>query len=149
VTVQPRAARFADLGPAELYGLLALRTEVFVVEQHCPYPELDGRDAEPGTWHVWLPGTSPLRPAACLRVLAEPAGGARIGRVCTAAGQRGRGLAAVLMRRALALIGDGPVVLHAQSHLASYYARFGFAVAGPEFTEDGIPHLPMRREAVS
>jgi ElaA protein len=49
-----RAARFDDLDAATLYALLRLRVDVFVVEQHCPYPELDGRDREPGTVHLWL-----------------------------------------------------------------------------------------------
>ena len=49
------------------------------------------------------------------------------------------------MRRALAVVGDRPSVLDAQSYLAHWYARFGYEASGPEFVEDGIPHVPMRR----
>src|SRR3712207_7129382 len=49
-----RRAPFADLTPFEVYGLCRLRVDVFVVEQECPYPELDGRDVEPATWHLWF-----------------------------------------------------------------------------------------------
>jgi predicted GNAT family N-acyltransferase len=62
-----RRARFAELTPFEVYGLCRLRVDVFVVEQECPYPELDGRDLEPGTRHVWLgDGDEPI---GYLRVL--------------------------------------------------------------------------------
>jgi ElaA protein len=137
-----RTARFAELDAAALYALLRLRVDVFVVEQNCPYPELDGRDVEPETLHVWLDqdGT----PVSSLRILEDP-GAARIGRVCTAATHRGGGLSSRLLATALDLIGDRPVVLDAQAHLAGFYARFGFEVNGAEFVEDGIPHVPMRR----
>ncbi|HEV7897422.1 MAG TPA: GNAT family N-acetyltransferase [Planosporangium sp.] len=139
-----QTARFADLDAATLYALLRLRVDVFVVEQKAPYPELDGRDVEPGSVHLWLEhdGT----PASYLRILADP-GAARIGRVCTATAHRGAGLSARLLAAALDLIGDRPCVLDAQSHLTGFYARFGFEATGPPFVEDGIPHVPMRRTA--
>lgn len=130
-----------------LYLLLQLRERVFVVEQDCPYLELDGRDLEAGTTQLWLEaGDGSI--AATLRVLDDDhveAGLRRIGRVVTAPEQRGRGLAALLMAAALEGCGDAPVVLDAQSHLAHWYARFGFIPDGPEFIEDSIPHTPMRR----
>jgi ElaA protein len=133
-----------SLDVATLYALLSLRHDVFVVEQRCPYRELDGRDLEPGTRHVWI-GPSREEPRAYLRLLAEPDGSARIGRVCTAGPARGAGLSSRLMAAALDLIGDGtPCVLDAQSYLVAYYERFGFAVAGDEYVEDGIAHVPMR-----
>lgn len=135
---------FADLDAKTLYALLKLRTDVFVVEQACPYPELDGRDTEPTTRHLWL-ADEPAEPQAYLRILAEPDGAARIGRVCTAASARGQGLSRRLMEAALARTGDRPCVLDAQSYLVDFYRSFGFTVAGPEFVEDGIPHVPMRR----
>jgi ElaA protein len=146
-----RAARFSDLDASTLYALLRLRVDVFVVEQQCAYPELDGRDVEPATLHVWLdhdgdPG-DPGDPVAYLRILTEPGGERRIGRVCTAAGHRGDGAAARLMAEALRLVGDAPCVLDAQSYLVGFYERLGFAPTGPEFVEDGIPHVPMRRAA--
>lgn len=140
-----RVAGPDDLDARTLHDLLRLRVDVFVVEQACPYPEIDGRDLEPGTRHLWLADDD--APVACLRVLEEADGSARIGRVVTAATHRGAGLAARLMAAALDEVGERPCVLDAQSHLAGFYARAGFEVSGPEFVEDGIPHLPMRRGA--
>lgn len=140
-----RAAAFTDLDARTLHDLLRLRADVFVVEQACAYPDIDGRDVEPDTRHLWL--TRAGHPVAYLRILAEPDGGARIGRVVVAATARGAGYAGRLMTEALALVGDRPCVLAAQAHLAAFYTRYGFVSTGPEFVEDGIAHLPMRRAA--
>ncbi|MEQ7848992.1 GNAT family N-acetyltransferase [Nocardioides kribbensis] len=146
---------FAGLGPAVAYAVWRLRQEVFVVEQACPYPDLDGRDTEPGTRHVVLP--DPERPdevpvLGYARVL-DDGDTWRIGRVVLHPAGRGRGLSGALMEACVALCdgaetGSGvrrDVVLDAQAPLAGWYAGFGFAVDGPEFLEDGIPHVPMRR----
>jgi ElaA protein len=77
-------------------------------------------------------------------VLREPAGWA-IGRVATAEGWRGRGLAARLMEAGIALCRDEPIVLGAQRYLEQWYEGFGFRRTGADYVEDGIPHLPMRR----
>jgi ElaA protein len=136
---------FDELTTGELYDLLRLRCDVFVVEQACAYPELDGRDAERGTTHHWIVG-GPGEPTviAYLRTLTEPDGTVRIGRVATAPSARGRGLAARLVEHVGAAI-HGPIVLDAQSHLAEWYRRLGYEPVGGEFVEDGIPHVPMRR----
>ncbi len=134
-----------DLDAATLYGLLRLRVEVFVVEQRCPYLEVDGLDLLGGTRHYWLDDGE--RMIAGLRLLTDDDGARRIGRVCTDRRFRGRGHAAALIGAALAEVGEGTCHLNAQSHLAAMYARHGFAVSGPEFVEDGIPHLPMSRAA--
>lgn len=140
-----RDARLAELDPVTLYRILALRTDVFVVEQDCPYPELDGRDLEPDARQLWVERAGEV--LATLRLLTDADGAARIGRVATAKQARGAGLAARLVQRALELADGRTVVLDAQSYLAGWYARFGFAADGPEFVEDGIPHVPMRRVA--
>jgi ElaA protein len=140
-----RDAAAADLDAATLYRLLRLRAAVFVVEQRCAYQDLDGRDLEPDTRHLWLEVAG--APVAYLRVLADPDGAARIGRVCVDPGHRGRGLAQALMRAALEAAGAREVRLSAQSYLVDFYAGLGFEVTGPEFLEDGIPHLPMTRPA--
>ncbi|MEU7653949.1 GNAT family N-acetyltransferase [Micromonospora taraxaci] len=145
-TTEVRAASFADLDTHTFHDLLKLRIDVFVVEQNCPYPELDGRDVEPGTRHLWL--TDGGAPLAYLRILADPDGTARIGRVVVAPEARGGGHAGRLMTAALEVVGDRPSVLDAQSHLVGFYRRHGFAVSGPEYVEDGIPHTPMRRDAI-
>lgn len=136
-------ARLTELDPRALHAVLKLRCDVFVVEQDCAYPDLDGRDAEPDALHVFaLEGD---RAVGCLRLLDDGAA-RRIGRVAVAADRRGSGLAARLVARALEL-SPPPWVLEAQAHLAAWYERFGFAVAGSEYIEDGIAHVPMRRES--
>lgn len=139
-----RDAPTEELDAATLYALLRLRVDVFVVEQQCAYPELDGRDLEPDARQLWVEQDGAV--LATLRLLREPDGCARVGRVATAAGARRSGHAAALLRHALDLVGPGvPVVLDAQAHLAGWYARLGFVPVGPEYLEDGIPHVPMRR----
>jgi predicted GNAT family N-acyltransferase len=138
-----RRARFAELTPFEVYALCRLRVDVFVVEQECPYAELDGRDVEPATEHLWFDVDGEV--AATIRLLDN--GDTRaIGRVATAPGFRGIGLAARLMEQGIALAGDVPVTLGAQAHLEGWYERFGFRRSGDGYVEDGIPHVPMRRE---
>ena len=139
-----RTARFAELTGAEVYGLCRLRVDVFVVEQQCPYPELDGRDVEPATVHLWFEDAD-SGIAATIRVLDDGETRA-IGRVATAAPARGRGLAARLMEEGIRLCEGRPVTLGAQAHLQGWYERFGFRRSGPGYDEDGIPHVPMRRE---
>ncbi|NYD43575.1 GNAT family N-acetyltransferase [Nocardioides panaciterrulae] len=136
------AVGFDDLDARTAYDVWRLRQSVFVVEQECPYPDLDGRDVEPGTRHVLL---SDETGALCgyARVL-DDGDAWRIGRVLLAPALRGRGGSDPLMRAALAQCPDRDVVLDAQSPLAGWYASYGFVVAGPEFVEDGIPHVPMR-----
>ena len=145
VPARLHACGFASLDTATLYALLRLRVDVFVVEQECAYPELDGRDTEPGTRHMWLADSD--LPLAYLRLLVEPDGSYRIGRVCVDSGHRGRGLAWRLVVEAVRLSAGLDVVLDAQTHLRGWYEQLGFTVSGPEFVEDGIPHLPMRRSA--
>lgn len=136
------AAGFDDLDARRAYLIWQLRCRVFVVEQECAYLDLDGRDLEPTTRHLWLEHGD--LPVACLRVL-DDGDHARVGRVAVTAEHRGRGLAARLMRAALDLVGDRACVLDAQSYLAGFYTRLGFRQTGPEFLDDGIPHVPMRR----
>lgn len=138
-----RHGRFDDLDGATVFGLARLRQEVFVVEQECAYPDLDGHDTDPETVHFWIgDGTHVL---ACLRRLRE-ADRWRIGRVCCTAAERGRGLSGALMAAALDATGPGSgVLLDAQTHVAGFYHRYGFVEDGPEFLEDGIPHVPMLR----
>jgi ElaA protein len=140
--VEVRDAHTTDLDATMLYKILKLRVDVFVVEQACAYPELDGRDLEPGTRQLWIERSGDV--VATLRILDEGAA-LRIGRVATAADARSAGLAGRLMQRALTLAGDRVVVLDAQSYLARWYEGFGFVRDGDEFIEDGIAHVAMRR----
>ena len=131
------------------YDVWRLRQQVFVVEQDCPYPDLDGRDLEPTTRHVVLLDEDDDDPVVVgtLRVL-DDGDWARIGRVVVAPSARGRGLAALLMDEAMALCGDREVRLDAQTGLTAFYEGYGFEVTGPEFDEDGVMHVPMARAAV-
>ena len=139
-----REARFAELTPFEVYALCRLRVDVFVVEQECPYPELDGRDAEPATFHLWYERAGEV--LATIRVLDD--GAAKIiGRVATAKDARGQGLAAALVRRGIELCAGAAIDIGAQAYLEGWYQQFGFRRSGPGYIEDGIPHVPMRREA--
>ena len=140
-----RRATGATISAADLYAALQLRSAVFVVEQDCAYLDPDGRDLDPSTEHLWIVDSGGAV-AAYLRVLREPDGTARIGRVVTAQGRRGERLASELLEAALDEA-SGPVVLDAQSHHTSLYERHGFLPDGPEFLDDGIPHVPMRRPA--
>lgn len=142
-----REACFSELTPAELYGILRLRVDVFVVEQACPYPELDGRDAEPGTVHLWhqAAGGTVL---STIRVLQNGEDRA-IGRVATARAARGRGLSAELVRRGIELCAGRTIDIGAQAYLEGWYERFGFRRSGSDYVEDGILHLPMRLPATA
>lgn len=132
---------FETLTGVEVYQVARLRQRVFVVEQDCPYEDLDGRDLEAGTRHVLLRDGEIL--VGYARVL-DDGEVWRIGRVLLDPSVRGRGLADAVMETALSLCRGRDVVLDAQSPLAGWYATFGFAVDGPDFVEDGIPHTPMR-----
>jgi ElaA protein len=145
VTITLHRSAAAGLDPVVLYRLLELRVAVFVVEQRAAYPDLDGRDVEPGAELLWAEEDGAVLGTA--RVLRE-SDALRIGRVATAAAARSRGIASAVMRAAVdrctELAPDLPVLLDAQEHLAGWYARFGFAVDGERYLEDDIPHVPMR-----
>jgi len=153
--VVPRRVWAKDLDAPTLYELLKLRVEVFVVEQACPYPELDGRDLLAETRHFWLEqaeGPEPGTVVCNLRLTEEHAGGEkafRIGRVCTKREARGQGHTTRLLQAALAEVGDYPCRINAQTYLQGLYARHGFLPDGEEFVEDGIPHVPMLRAGVA
>ena len=139
------AVPFVALGPLTAYSLWKLRQDVFVVEQDCPYPDLDGRDLAPETRHVVMEDDDGVV-LGCARVL-DDGDEWRIGRVALHRTARGQGWADRLMEAALQVCPDRDVVLDAQTPLAGWYAGFGFEVCGPEFLDDGIPHLPMVRRA--
>ncbi|MBI3216566.1 MAG: GNAT family N-acetyltransferase [Mycobacterium sp.] len=147
MTVALRRVRSQDLDAATLYELLKLRVEVFVVEQACPYPELDGRDLLADTRHYWLEAPDG-EVMSTLRLMEEHTGGEktfRIGRLCTKRSARGQGHTTRLLQAALAEVGDYQCRIDAQTYLEEMYAGHGFVRDGDEFVEDGIPHVPMLR----
>lgn len=146
--VEVRCARFADLAPLTLYRILRLREAVFAVEQACVYTDLDGRDHEPDTMHLWVDADDQAPTVtACARLLTQPDGGRKLGRLVTSARSRGEGVGGAVIDAALNLVPPGtPVVLDAQVRLADWYGRWGFVRSGADFDEDGIWHTPMRRD---
>lgn len=137
-------AHWRDLDAVTAYRILALRSQVFVVEQECAYLDLDGLDLASTTEHWWVPGRAG-EVRAYLRVLVDSGGVRRIGRVVTDADARGWGLATRLLLGVLDAYPDSPLVLSAQVHLAEWYAGFGFQTEGDTYLEDDIPHILMRR----
>ncbi|MFL2987167.1 MAG: GNAT family N-acetyltransferase [Candidatus Poriferisodalaceae bacterium] len=133
-------ASFQELTLERLYEILRLRVQVFVVEQECAYSEIDNIDFEAN--HLWIDDAQGL--ASYLRVTKEDEG-RRIGRVVTRADARSNGLSRQLIQYVLAAT-EGPWVLSAQSYLHDWYDSLGFSQTGSEFIEDGIPHIPMRKE---
>jgi ElaA protein len=142
--VRITAVPFSQLDPLTAYSLWKLRQDVFVVEQQCPYPDLDGRDLEPETRHVVLDDDHAV--LGCARVL-DDGEVWRIGRVVLHPTVRGRGMADAILHTALQVCPGRDVVLDAQEPLTRWYASFGFEEDGAMFLEDGIPHVPMRLRA--
>ena len=135
------ARSFADLEPAIAYAVWRLRQDVFVVEQDCPYPDLDGRDDEPGTRHVLLLEGDDLLGYA--RVL-DDQDVWRIGRVVLARSARGRGLADHVMGTALRGLPRPRRRPRRPVTAGRLVRRLRVRAHGDEFLEDGIPHTPMR-----
>ncbi len=139
-------APFDALSGRDVHDVLALRSEIFVVEQTCIYQDVDGND--PLGRHLLARRGDRL--VAYLRVL--PAGTrfarASIGRVVVHRSERGTGLGRALMREALLRIeaeGPVPLKLSAQAHLQAFYESVGFTATDERYDEDGIPHVAMIR----
>ncbi|HEM4973611.1 GNAT family N-acetyltransferase [Streptococcus suis] len=136
---------FDQLSLQELYGILTLRVDVFVVEQACPYPEVDGKD--PNCLH--LLGTDEGELVAYLRIL--PAGlsydEVSIGRVVIKSSHRGKGLGRPMMEQAIHFIinewKERQIKIGAQAHLEKFYSSLGFEPVSEVYLEDDIPHLDM------
>lgn len=138
---------FANLTTTQLYELLRLRAEVFVVEQNCVYQDLDDKDQQ--AVHL-LGQTEDGRLAAYTRILNKGVSYpdyASIGRVITAPFARGQGLGRPLMQESVKVLyarfGQQPIKLSAQAHLQKYYGSLGFVGVGEIYDEDGIPHRAM------
>jgi ElaA protein len=143
---------FDALSPHQLYAALQLRTDVFVMEQNCPFQDMDGFDAQ--AMHVL--GWSALEqgePILIAYARCFPAGvkfaQASIGRVVSRASLRGTGTGLVLMQQAIACVqqqwGAQPIRIGAQAHLEKFYGKLGFITASAPYMEDGIAHIEMLR----
>ena len=136
---------FSELSPDELYDILKARVDVFVVEQECPYPEIDGKDKN--AYHIFLRDENSKSIAAYLRVLksgvsfAEPA----LGRILTT--RRGEGLGARIVnagiRFAEETLGAEKIRIEAQVYAKGFYEKLGFRQCSEPFMDDGIEHIEM------
>ena len=141
-----RVRKFYELSAEELYAILKLRVNVFVVEQNCPYPELDDRDQE--AVHIWLEDRDGIH--AYLRIMDRGAESeyVSIGRVVTS--ERHQGLGSKILSEGIRLAKDifhtDTLYLEAQTYAIPFYQSQGFEVVSEEFLEDGIPHVKMIRK---
>ncbi|NDC77273.1 MAG: GNAT family N-acetyltransferase [Chitinophagia bacterium] len=137
---------FDALTPHELYAILRLRSEVFVVEQQCIFLDTDDKDQP--SWHLTLHAHGSLQAYARLLPpgLAYPE--ASIGRVVSSPATRRQGYGRKLMEKSveecLKLYGQGDIVIGAQLYLKAFYGSFGFVAEEDVYMEDGIPHVKMR-----
>jgi ElaA protein len=136
---------FEDLKVDELYQIMALRSEVFVVEQNCVYQDLDGKDQK--SWH--LLGSMEGSVVAYSRLLPQGISysDASIGRVVTSPNKRRLGLGKTLMQESIAsiekLFKTKNIRISAQCYLLDFYQSLGFVAIGESYLEDGIPHQEM------
>ena len=151
VTISFQCLRFHQLSLEQLYAIMVLRQEVFVVEQNCPYLDADGKDQK--AWHLLgLDGDGRL--VAYARLFQQDiqyTGYASITRVVNDKSVRGQGVGHSLLQEAITRIenqlGGGGIKISAQCYLVKFYRQFGFASIGEEYLEDGIPHIAMIKPA--
>jgi ElaA protein len=144
-----KCIRFNDFSVSELYQCLALRSEVFVVEQNCVFQDIDGKD--PQAWHC-LGYDADGQLVAYTRLFDKDdyySGYASIGRVVNSPRSRGQGFGLLLMHYSIsqceALFGPIPIKIGAQKYLLRFYESLGFASTGEDYMEDGILHTIMLR----
>ena len=140
---------FAELTPFELYAVLQLRNEVFVVEQNCVFQDADNKDQ--ACHHLMLFREKELVAYARLVPPGVAFTETSIGRIITSLSVRGTGTGKILMAAALkqtyALFGSGPVRIGAQLYAIGFYELFGFEAVGSIYDEDGIDHIEMVKPA--
>lgn len=136
---------FAEINVPELYKVLQLRTEVFVVGQNCVYQDMDGKDYT--SFHLFALDND--KAAACTRLLPPGLSFAEqsIGRVAVALSHRELGLGRELVKRSIdasyKLFGKNPIRIGAQLYLTKFYESLGFEQRSDVYDEDGIPHIEM------
>lgn len=140
--------KWEELSPLLLHALIALRINIFVVEQNCPYPELDGKDLDAD--HVLMQTDDNIL-IGTARILAPGVSydEVSIGRVAILEEERSKSLGHELMHATLAYIaqkyGKVPVKISAQEHLQGFYQKHGFIKVSDVYLEDDIPHVAMLR----
>lgn len=138
---------YDELTKSELYALLHLRAEVFVVEQDCPYQDVDNKDQK--AIHVFATDDKEVIAYARIFKAGDYFKEVAIGRVVTKISFRGTGLGRELMEKSIAYIDTNfdtrAIHISAQKHLKEYYESLGFRQIGEGYLEDGIPHIGMLR----
>jgi ElaA protein len=146
IDMQFKLKKFNELNVQELYELLRLRNEVFVVEQNCAYQDLDDKDQEA----LHLMGFVGDQLAAYVRILKPGVSykEAAIGRVVVSPLHRRKALGIELMKRAIEdccnKFNTGVIVISAQKYLEKFYTDLGFVTESDVYLEDDIPHIKMR-----
>jgi ElaA protein len=142
---------FKDLTASELYAIMQLRAEVFIVEQNCPYQDADGKDLK--SWHLMgYSDSAGSKLVVYARLLPQNVSYAEasIGRVVSSPAVRGTGAGRELMKQCIVemkkLFGEIPIRIGAQMYLQKFYEDFEFVREGDEYDEDGIPHVIMLRK---
>lgn len=134
---------FTQLTTVELYKILAARCAVFIVEQNCPYQDIDGTDFN--AVHIWLEDGGEI--TAYLRIFNRDETTAQLGRVITT--QRGKGFGSKVLQAGINACRDilkkDSIYIEAQCYAVGFYEKEGFKAFGEEFLEDGIPHIKMMR----
>ncbi|MBA4167401.1 MAG: GNAT family N-acetyltransferase [Chitinophagaceae bacterium] len=136
---------FKELTPSELYSIMRLRNEVFVVEQNCVYQDADNKDIF--CHHLMLYSGKEFIGYARLLPPGLSYNEMSIGRVVTRPDNRGTGAGKALMKRAIGcchqLFGKHDIRIGAQVYAKSFYSSLGFVETGNTYEEDGIPHIEM------
>ena len=136
--------KFDELSLNELYNIMQLRSQVFVVEQNCIYQDLD--DIDKISYHLFIKGNNDMI-KAYLRIFEKDKDIAQIGRVVTEEKERKKGYATKLMEKGIQLIKNemkkDKVYLEGQVYCKDLYLKLGFEIVSDEFLEDGIPHYKM------
>ena len=139
--------KFHQLTPDQLYDILKLRVDIFVVEQKCPYPELDDKDRQVETRHLTAYRDSSLIAYARLLPPGLSYPDPSIGRFAVESSVRNQGIGSLLMEKSLEEIDkiwpDKAIRISAQEHLRKFYEKFGFIKVSDSYLEDGIPHVEM------
>lgn len=147
--VQIKLKKFNELNNHELYEILRLRSEIFVVEQNCVYLDLDDLDQQ--AFHLFAKENNQIIAYVRLLKPGQRFPEASIGRVVTKKDNRNRGISTTLLKKAIGVITNEwqypKITLSAQMYLQKFYENLGFVVVSDEYLEDGIPHIEMERKS--
>lgn len=136
---------FDELSPTEVYEILKVRAQIFVVEQNCAYQDIDDVDYE--SLHIFYKSGEKI--TAYLRAFRKEGETIQLGRVLTV--EHGKGLGGKLLKNAIEIVEETlkpeKIYIEAQTYATGFYEREGFNVCSDEFLEDGVPHVKMERRS--